>query len=398
MADKLKIMIVAGEASGDTHAAKLVRELRTEWSGGELDVFGCAGPKMRGAGVEPIVEADHLSVVGLPEIARALPIFVRAFSKLKKAAIDRRPDAVVLVDFPDFNLRLARSLKKKGLRIVYYISPQLWAWRKYRLGIVRKYVDLMITILPFEKNWYESNGISKVEYVGSPLSREIHPNESKDVFCESQGLNPTAPIVALLPGSRHKEIVRILPPMLEAAALMKRDAENLQFVIGLAPNRAEEEVQEAFGKVRMLEPSAVKVVKEHVYDLLNAADVAAVTSGTATLEAGIIGTPMAIVYKTSALNYKLLRPLISVEHFGLINLIAEERVANEYIQDDFSPQTLADELSRLLESKENLLVREKLAVAADKLGRGGASKRAAKAIIGLVRTENPLVQESQSSS
>jgi lipid-A-disaccharide synthase len=348
--------------------------------------------------VEPIVEADHLSVVGLPEIARALPIFVRAFSKLKKAAIDRRPDAVVLVDFPDFNLRLARSLKKKGLRIVYYISPQLWAWRKYRLGIVRKYVDLMITILPFEKNWYESNGISKVEYVGSPLSREIHPNESKDVFCESQGLNPTAPIVALLPGSRHKEIVRILPPMLEAAALMKRDAENLQFVIGLAPNRAEEEVQEAFGKVRMLEPSAVKVVKEHVYDLLNAADVAAVTSGTATLEAGIIGTPMAIVYKTSALNYKLLRPLISVEHFGLINLIAEERVANEYIQDDFSPQTLADELSRLLESKENLLVREKLAVAADKLGRGGASKRAAKAIIGLVRTENPLVQESQSSS
>src|SRR5829696_1766078 len=169
MKSSLKIMIVAGEASGDLHAAKLVRALREEASGTEIEFFGCAGPKLREAGVEPVVHADDLSIVGLLEIGRALPIFLKAFGRLKRAAKERNPDVAILVDFPDFNLKLARTLKRSGTTVVYYISPQLWAWRKYRLRTVRKSVDMLLAILPFEKDWYSSNGIDHVHYVGSPL-------------------------------------------------------------------------------------------------------------------------------------------------------------------------------------------------------------------------------------
>lgn len=383
-------MIVAGEASGDLHAAKLVRAMRDLATERELGFFGAAGTQMREASVEAIVEADHLSIVGLPEITRSLPMFWRAFSILKAAARDRRPDVAVLVDFPDFNLKLAKSLKKQGIPVVYYISPQLWAWRKYRIRTIRNYVDLVISILPFEKKWYADNGVQQVEYVGSPLAMEVHPLSSKDEFCFAHGLDPTKPIVALLPGSRHKEIVKILPEMLECAAVMSGTRPELQFVIALASVRTDDEVKAAMSTVRnrgINVPESIAMIQNETFDVLHAADSAAVASGTATLETGIIGTPMAIVYKTSALNYKLLRPLIDVEHFGLINLIAGERVANELIQDEFTPQTLAAELFRLLEPGENRSVRSRLKTAADKLGHGGASKRAAEAIFRLLESE-----------
>lgn len=377
-------MIVAGEMSGDLHAAKLVNALREAEPDSSFEFFGSAGQKMRDAGVEPIVRADNLSVVGLPEIARVLPMFLIAFSDLKKVAILRRPDAVILVDFPDFNLKLAKTLKKKGLKVIYYISPQLWAWRKYRIRTIRKYVDLVISILPFEKDWYAKNGVGHVEYVGSPLAREVHADQSKEDFCTAHNLDSTKPIVSLLPGSRHKEIVRILPVMLETASLMAARDDTLQFVIALASVRNNPEVEAAVSTIRkrgMSPPRFLITVENETFNSLNASDAAAVASGTATLETGIIGTPMAIVYKTSALNYKLLRPLISVDHFGLINLIAGERIAKELIQDEFSGGTLADELSRLLEPQENARVREQLRIASDKLGHGGASKRAAEAIL-----------------
>lgn len=380
-------MIVAGEASGDTHAAKLVRALRAEKPDSQFEFFGAAGPKLRSAGVEPVVRADELSVVGLPEIGRALPMFWKAFTDLRNAAVSRKPDAVILVDFPDFNLKLAKSLKKRGLTVVYYISPQLWAWRKYRIRTVRKYVDLLITILPFEKDWYAGEGVMHVEYVGSPLAREVHANSSKEEFCRRHGLDPNRPIVSLLPGSRHKEIVKILPVLLETAELLCRRDDSIQFVIPIASERNEADVRgrlAEFTSAGSVLPETLAVIREETYDALNASDAAAVTSGTATLETGIIGTPMAIVYRSSTLNYKLLRPLISVEHFGLINLIAGERVANEYIQHEFTPGVLADELLRLLEPEVNMRVRERLAAAADKLGHGGASKRAAEAIIKLI--------------
>ena len=388
MPSEYKIMIVAGEPSGDLHAAKLVRALRAASPEDRFTFFGAGSTALRTSGMETIVDSDNMAIVGLPEIAKALPMFLRAYRDLKRTAIERRPDAVILVDFPDFNLKLAKSLKQQGFTVVYYISPQLWAWRKYRLRTIRKYVDLLITILPFEKSWYADRGVLHVEYVGSPLAREVHAASSKEDFCTRHGLDPHRQIVSLLPGSRHKEIVRILPAMLQTATEMKSRNNDLQFVVALASARHRSEADEAVRKIakgaeRSLEQ--VLTVFGETYDALNASDAAAVTSGTATLETGIIGTPMAIVYKTSALNYKLLRPLISVEHFGLINLIAERRVAAEMIQAEFTPSALADQLFKLLEPGENARVRSDLRVVADKLGHGGASARAAAVILNLLR-------------
>jgi lipid-A-disaccharide synthase len=382
-------MIVAGEASGDAHAAKLVKAMRKTTPDTSFEFFGSGGHHLREAGVETLVDADDLAIVGLPEIARALPMFLKTFQTLKKEAAKRRPDAVILVDFPDFNLKLAKSLKKQGATVIYYIAPQLWAWRKHRVKIVKNSVDLLLTILPFEKDWYQKQGMRRVEYVGSPLVREVNSKLSKEEFCAKHKLELTKPIVALLAGSRRKEITRILPVMIETAGMMTGKNPGMQFVVALAKNRKPWEVAEAKKKVRYGGVPKLKVVQDETYEALNAADAAAVTSGTATLEAAIIGAPMAIVYKTSALNYALLRPLIGVEHFGLINLIAGERLAKEFIQRDLTAETLADELFRLLEPKTNMGMREKLKAAADTLGHGGASKRAAEAILKIISHELP---------
>ncbi len=380
-------MLVAGEASGDAHAAKLVNALREKSPTIEFEFFGATGKKMREAGVETIINADDMSIVGLPEIARALPMFWKAFQVLKQSARARKPDAVILVDFPDFNLKLAKSLKKQGLKIIYYISPQIWAWRKYRIKTVKKHIDLLITILPFEQDWYARQGVSHVKYVGNPLAREVHSTLSKEEFCAKYNLESSKPIVALLAGSRHKEIVRILPVLLETAALMEKKNADLQFVVALASARHQHEIDAAKLKISDA-PKNLFVVQNETWNAIKASDAAAVASGTATLETAILNTPLAIVYQTSALNYKLLRPLITVEHFGLINLIAEERLAKELIQDDFTPETLSAELFRLLEPETNKKMRQRLTEVTDTLGHGGASKRAAEAIIKLLSSED----------
>lgn len=385
-----QIMIVAGEASGDLHAAKLVRAIQKKDPAHHYRFFGATGPRLREAEVETIIPSDELSIVGLAEIARALPTFWRARNALLAAANSRKPDAVILVDFPDFNLKLARSLKRQGTRVIYYISPQVWAWRKYRLGTIKRNVDLLLTILPFEKDWFRKHGVSNVEYVGSPLAREVFPTLSKREFCELKGLDPQKPVVALLPGSRQKEIARILPEMIGAALVLRQKDPDIQFAIAAASRSSREQIS------LILEDSSARgsnalnripIVENETYNLLYAADAAAVTSGTATMEAGIIGTPLVIVYKTSKLNYTLLEPLISVEHYGLINLIAGERVAAELIQDEFTPSILASEIMRLLDPAENSRRREKLRVATEKLGHGGASDRAAKFIVEIISSD-----------
>lgn len=381
----LKIMLVAGEASGDAHAARLVNAIRQRAGTRPVQFFGSAGPRMRDAGIEPTVRADDLSIVGLLEIAKALPKFWAVFKRLKQAARDECPDVAVLVDFPDFNLRLAKALKKQGIRVVYYISPQVWGWRKHRRSIIRDHVDMLLTILPFEEDWYGRYGIRNVRFIGNPLTNEVKASRSREEFCSEHQLDSARPIVALLPGSRRKELSRILPPMLETAALMQGRRAELQFVVALAPTRTRQEVADIVASLATgARRPQITVVRDETYDALNAADAAAVASGTATLEAGIIGTPMAIVYRTSAVNFALLRPLISVEYFGLINLIAGERVAAELIQHDFTPASLAAELDRLLEPAANRNTRESLRMATAKLGEGGASRRAAAAILELV--------------
>jgi lipid-A-disaccharide synthase len=390
MPNNYKIMLVAGEASGDAHAAELVSALRRESPETDFEFFGATGAKMREAGVKIVINSDELAIVGLPEIARALPMFWKTFQTLKQAAADRKPDVVILIDFPDFNLKLAKALHKTGLKTIYYISPQLWAWRKYRKKTIEKYVDLLLAILPFEKDWYEKQGISHVEYVGNPLAGEVRATLTREQFREKYKLDYSKPLVALLPGSRHKEIVRILPAMLSTAALMAEKNADLQFVVALASERRLVEVQAMIEQAKTEKtklPDVLLTICGETRDALNAADAAAVTSGTATLETAIIGTPMAIVYKTSGFNYKTLRPLISVPHFGLINLIAQQRLAVELIQDDFTKENLSAELFRLLEPENNLQVREKLKKVVETLG-GGASERAAQAVLNYLQNKN----------
>lgn len=373
-------MIVAGEASGDRHAAKLVRALIESEPSTKFYFFGAAGPEMRAEGVEAVVRADELSVVGIAEIATVLPMFLKAFRDLKRSASNNDPDVAILVDFPEFNLKLAKSLKKRGLKVVYYISPQVWAWRKYRISTIKKYIDLVITILPFEKDWYRKNGVMHVEFVGNPLAMEVHSTLSKQEFCDKYDFNADRSIISLLPGSRRKEISKILPVMIQAVREMLSIDPQMQFAIPIAGHKHRAMVDEEFASAKVAR-KLITVVESQTYDALNASDAAAVTSGTATLEAGIIGTPMVVVYKSSGTNYRLLEPFIDVPHYGLINLIAEKRIAVEMIQDDLTATALSDELFRLLEPAVNAENREELRVATLKLGQGGASKRAAEAII-----------------
>lgn len=381
-------MFVAGEASGDAHAAKLAKALRDLSPQINFEFFGASGQKMREAGIEAVVDSDDFGIIGLPEIAKALPMFWNAFQKLKKIAFERKPDAVILVDFPEFNLKLAKSLSKKGIKVVYYISPQLWAWRKYRVKTIRKYVDLLLTILPFEKDWYAAQNIEHVEFVGNPLVNEVFSKLTKSEFCQKHDLDEKFPIVALLGGSRRKEVAKILPVLFETAVKMSESNKEIQFVVPIASNRKFEEIEEikqVFIEKGIKLPEKLLVVQGETYEALNSADVAAVTSGTATLETAIIGTPLAVVYKSSAINYKILRPLISVEHFGLVNLIAQERLAKELIQDDFTPDTLAEELFRLLQSEPNQQFRKRLNEVSETLGQGGASIKAAQFILTMLQ-------------
>ena len=377
-------MIVAGEASGDAHAAALVRALRAEAPGVEFEFFGATGALMREAGVESVVRSDDLAILGLVEIAQSLPKFWRAFQTLKSAGAERRPDAVILVDWPDFNLRLARSLHRRGLRVIYYISPQLWAWRAYRIRSVARDVDLLLSILPFEPQWYKARGVEQVEFVGHPLVGCVNPRYEREEFCRRNNLDPSRPIIALLPGSRHKELERILPPMLDAAKIISRQRPETQFVITLAANRSRTEVTalvEAAAQNNSHVASNLHITQHETREALAAADAAAVASGTATLEAALIETPFVIVYKESFINWHTLGRLISAEHFGLINLIAGERLVTELMQNNLTGERLAAELTALLHHEQNEAARMKLRDAAARLGTGGASHRAARAIL-----------------
>ncbi len=378
----LRLMIVAGEASGDAHAAALVDALRAAAPETQFQVFGATGKQMRAADVDSIVRADDLSILGLWEIARVLPKFWSVFGELKRAAIKRKPDAAILVDWPDFNLRLAHWLHRRGIKVIYYVSPQLWAWRSYRARNVRRDVDLLLSILPFEKEWYARRGMTHVEYVGHPLVGEVNARYGRSEFCRRHDLDPSRPIVALLPGSRHKELIRILPPMLDAALVISKQRPEVQFAVVVAPNRDPNEADEIIcGGYDSSFKNSLRVVHHETREVLAAADAAAVASGTATLEAALVGTPLAIVYKESFLNWHILGRLITAEHYGLVNLIAGRRLATELIQDDLNAEALARELLALLDPTRNQSMREELQAVADKLGEPGASRRAAQAIL-----------------
>jgi lipid-A-disaccharide synthase len=376
-----RLMIVAGEPSGDAHAASLVRALRDAAPNAEFEFFGATGPLMRTAGVETIVNSDELAIMGIFEVGRVFPRFLRAFNKLKLAALEKKPCAVVLVDWPEFNLRLARALHRRGVRVIYYISPQVWAWRSYRVGQIRRDVDLLLSIMPFEADWFAARGMKQIEYVGHPLAGEVRSRQSRAEFCGANALDPTHPIIALLPGSRHKELVRILPAMLDAAALIAKTQSEVQFVLVVAPSRSLEEAKQIVASAQKELPATLRIIHHETREALGAADAAAIASGTATLEAAILGTPMLIVYKESPVNWHTLGRLITADHYGLVNLVAGERVVTELMQNNLNGERLAAELLALLGSERNKAMRNKLREVAARLGDGGASRRAAERML-----------------
>jgi lipid-A-disaccharide synthase len=381
--ERFKLMIVAGEPSGDAHAASLVECLRAVGPEVQFECFGATGPLMRSAGVETIVNSDALAIMGILEVARVLPRFMGAFRKLKATAIARSPDAVILVDWPEFNLRLATALHRRGLKVIYYISPQLWAWRPRRVRNIKRDVDLLLSILPFESDWYRNRGVKHVAFVGHPLSGEVQAHLSREQFCAQNGLNPGRPIVSFLPGSRHKELQRILPPMLDAILEISRKRSDVQFLVIVAPSRSIPEANEIMMQHKdgpALE-KLVTLVQGQTREALASSDAAAVASGTATLEAALLETPMVVVYKESAINWHTLGRLITVEHFGLVNLVAGERVAVELMQNDLTGTRLAAELLTLLDDDLNNSVRKNLHDVAHRLGEPGASKRAAEHVL-----------------
>jgi len=367
-------MIVAGEPSGDAHAAALLNALKAKEP--QIEYFGATGPLMRAAGVETVVNSDELAIMGILEVAQVFPKFLSAFRKLKAAALDRSPDAVILVDWPEFNLRLATALHRRGLKVIYYISPQLWAWRPRRIENIKRDIDLLLSILPFEADWYKQRGVEHVEFVGHPLAGEVKPEIGRIEFCKQHHLDPDKPIVSFLPGSRRKELQRILPPMAAAIQKLKLTHPEVQPVIVVAPSRTIEETRAILSPL-----NSIRMVQGQTRDALAASDAAAIASGTATLEGALLETPMVVVYKESAVNWHTLGRLITVPHYGLVNLVAGTEIATELMQNDFTGERLAQELVQLLDPKRNETARVEMRRVSNRLGDPGASERAADLVL-----------------
>jgi len=376
----MKLMLVAGEASGDKHGAKLAAALRALQPDLSFEFFGAGGDEMRAAGVETLVDAREVAIMGALEVAKALPKFLRVFRRLRAAANARKPQLVILIDWPEFNLRLARRLRRDGHRVIYYISPQIWAWRSYRIRGIRRDIEKMLVILPFEQDYYRRRGV-EVEYVGHPLLDSVRVTASREEFCSKHELNPSRPIVALLPGSRHSELKYILPPMLETAAKLNQTHPHVQLILPLARtfNRAEISAETAA-------LSNLTLIEHDTYNAVAAADLAIVASGTATLETAIIGTPLIVVYRASELNWRIFWPLINTEFVGMPNLIAGKEIAPELLQDDLNAERLSKEIITFLNDPARLnQARQDMAEVRGKLGEANASERAAKQILELLK-------------
>ena len=377
----IRLMLVAGEASGDKHGAKLASALRAEWPEVQWEFFGAGGDEMRAAGVETLVDARELAIMGALEVARALPKFLRVFERLRAAARERQPALVIPIDWPEFNLRLARRLRRDGRRIVYYISPQVWAWRRYRVRAIKRDVERMLVILPFEKEFYEQHGV-EVDYVGHPLLDSVQVTATRAEFCARYGLDVNRPLLALLPGSRASELKYILPPLLDVARTLNATQPEIQIVLPLARTIAHNEVA-----AQLSPKQAVHLIEHDTYNALAAADLAVVASGTATLETAIIGTPLIVVYRASRLNWHLFKPLIQTPFVGMPNLIARREIAPEWLQDKLEDTaSCATFIANLLQDPTCLRqMRADLQSVRAQLGPAHASQRAAQRICSLLR-------------
>ncbi len=367
-----RVMMIVGEASGDLHASGVIREMRKHHP--DVEVYGIGGDKMVAEGFKLIYHIRELNFMGFVEVIRHLPTIRAVTFTLEQIIRLKRPDVLVLVDYPGFNLRFAKIAKKHGIRVVYYISPQVWAWHRSRVTQIRKRVDRMLVIFPFEVPFYEKEGVP-VEFVGHPLLEVVESTMEDRHFRKRFGLDPEKPILAVLPGSRRQEIDMILPAMLSAAKAVARER-GMQVAIGVAPTLEE-------GYFRTMHATGdVPLVRGGTYDLMHHAAFAMVTSGTATLETALFTTPMVVVYRTSWLTYLIGRLLIRVRNIGLVNIVAGRTIVPECIQHRATARHLAETVMALLEDDGRLAsMRRELAAVRDLLGTTGASGRVAEKVM-----------------
>lgn len=373
-----KILMVAGEVSGDLHGGQLMEAIHR--IDPEIQFLGVGGDRLEKMGMKILYHSQSLSVVGITEVLFKMGSIMKALRGLKQSLDQERPDLIILIDFPDFNLRLAKIAHRKGIPIVYYISPQVWAWRPKRVNLIARWVKKMIVLFPFEIPFYEAAGVD-VEWVGHPLLDIVKPTLSKETAFERFGLNPKWRTIALLPGSRMHEVKRLLPPLLASTQLLQKETSDLQFIIPLAPGIPETTLSPWMRNISV----PVKVVEGWTYDVMNISELLITASGTATLEAAILGKPMVIIYKVSFLSYWIGRALIHVDHIGLVNLVAEKEIAPELIQNDANPRRIADEALRIL--RDPILRRrmtEAMAEVRQSLGEFGAAQRAASIVTSLL--------------
>jgi len=381
----IPLLLSAGEASGDMYAARLATALKQRL---DVAIFGMGGPQMRAAGVEVITDYSEVSVVGITEVLKRLPSLVRAMRHLVEEAQRRKPPLAILTDFPGFHLRLARKLRPQGIRNVYYICPQFWAWRPWRVNLVRRRFAEALCIFPFEEKFYADAGVP-VKFIGHPLVGNVRATLTRELFCKKYGLQGEGRIITVLPGSRHGEISHHLPVLIEGLCEIRKHTPGPpRIVVAVAPGLDAERLEKKF-------PAEwnARFIPNDAYNALGAADLAIVSSGTATVETALLGKPMIVVYRLSPLTARLAKPLVRTKFFAMVNLIAGRIVVPELIQDDFTPQRLAAEadsllsstpsgISRVSEMKAGLQEVQKL------LGPPGAVERAADEIARLLATQS----------
>ncbi|HWZ96517.1 MAG TPA: lipid-A-disaccharide synthase [Candidatus Dormibacteraeota bacterium] len=371
-----QILLSAGEASGDMYAARLVVELKKH---ADIEIFGMGGTQMRGASVDVITDYSEVNVLGITEILSHLPQLRNAMRNLVSQARARKPALAILTDFPGFHLRLARKLKPIGVKNVYYICPQFWAWRPWRANLVRRRFALALCIFPFEEKFFGDAGVP-VKFIGHPLAGEVKATLSRAEFAAKYGLDSSRQIITVLPGSRWGEIARHLPTLLETVRELDRPKPgHYNFVLALS-------AETDLARVKELIPRGVRLnlAQGDTYNALAAADAAIICSGTATVEAALLDVPMVVVYKVSKLTALLAKPLIRTKYFGMVNLIAEREVAPELIQENFQSRKIANEIQKLLEPARAAQAHTDLAEVRRRLGPPGAVQRAAEAILALL--------------
>lgn len=374
----IPLLLSAGEASGDMYAARLATALRQRI---DVQIFGMGGPQMRAAGVEIVMDYSEVAVVGITEILKHLPSLLQAMNRLVVEAVRRKPALAILTDFPGFHLRLARKLRPNGVQNVYYVCPQFWAWRPWRVNLIRRRFAKALCIFPFEKEFFSRAGVP-TEFIGHPLVGAVVPTKDRKQFCEQHGLTPSRTVLTVLPGSRSAELLHHLPVLQEACARINGKVP-AQFVVAAAR-------PQDVGMLKTGWPSglSLRVVEGETYNALAAADAAIVSSGTATVEAALLNVPAVVVYRVSPLTATLAKPLVRTPYFAMVNLIAEKRVVPELVQDDFTPQAVADETLRLLQdpnARNNQ--RAGLAEVRRRLGPPGAVERAADQIVSLLEAD-----------